>query len=138
MAPNFKFVPKDGNETSLNNIVKKNKLTILHFWSNGSIERDRIHGELVRAYSKYKSKGLEIISVSLDANPEKWTRVIQQDKIPGYQTCDFKEEEGPIAQLYKMDPKSTVNVLIDQDGKIVAWDVDGPALFGYLYQIFGE
>jgi hypothetical protein len=137
-APNFNFVVKDGGENSLNDVIKKNKLTILHFWSNGSIDRVRIHNELEKAYGKYKLKGLEVISVSLDANPEKWKRVIQQDKIPGYQTCDFREEESPIAQLYKMDPKSTVNILIDQNGKIVAWDVDGPALFAYLYTIFGD
>jgi peroxiredoxin len=136
--PNFNFVPKDGSESSLNDIIKKNKLTILHFWANGSLDRVRIHGELAKAYSKYKSRGLEVVSVSLDANPEKWKRVIKEDKIPGYQTCDFKEEEGSIAQLYKMDPRSTVNILIDQNGKIIAWDVDGPALFGYLYKTFGE
>jgi peroxiredoxin len=137
-APNFNFQIDDGKISSLNEVYKKNKLTILHFWSNGSVERARIHHELSEVYQKYQNKGLEIVSVSLDANPDKWKKIIQEDKIPGYQTCDFKEEESPIAKLYKMDPKNTINILIDQNGKMIAWDVDGPKLFGYLYRIFGE
>jgi peroxiredoxin len=137
-APNFTFVSNDNNSMSLNDIVKKNKLTILHFWSNGSVERARIHNELQTAYKKYKVIGLEVVSISLDANPEKWKKAIKEDKIPGIQSCDFKEDESPIAILYKMDPRNTVNVLINENGKIIAWDVDGPAFFGHLYTLFGE
>lgn len=138
MAPDFTFNTVDGKAQNLKEIVQKNKLTLLHFWSNNSTERKRIHGELSEAYKKYHNKGLEVISVSLDANPEKWKRIIKDDHIPGYQTCDFKEEESPIAILYKMDPKNTVNILIDQNGKMIAWDVDGPKLFGHLFNLFDE
>jgi peroxiredoxin len=137
-APNFTFVTNTQKTISLNEICKQNKLTILHFWSNSSRERKRIHQELTEVYKKYQDKGLEIINVSLDANPEKWKRAILEDKIQGYQTCDFKEEESPIAKLYKMEPKSAVNILIDQNGKLIAWDIDGAKLFGQLYEVFGE
>jgi peroxiredoxin len=136
-APEFTF-EADNKSYLMTEVVKKNKLTILHFWSNTSVDRKRIHAELSSAYNKYRTKGLEVVSVSLDANQEKWRKVIQEDNLPGYQICDFKEEESPIAKLYKIDPKWTVNILIDQNGKMIAWDVDGPALFGYLFKIMGE
>jgi peroxiredoxin len=137
-ALDFSFTAADNKQMSLNEVIKNNKLTILHFWSNGSLDRVRIHNELQQAYKKYKNKGLELISVSFDANPEKWKRAIQSDKIPGYQVCDFKEEESPLSKLYQMHPLSTVNILIDQNGKMLAYDVEGPALFGHLYRFFKE
>lgn len=137
-APDFGFSTIDGKALHLNEIIQKNKLTVLHFWSNGSTDRKRIHGELSEAYKRYHNKGLEVVSVSLDANPEKWKRIVREDQIPGLQTCDFREEESPVAQLYKMDPKNTVNILIDQNGKMIAWDMEGPELFGYLFELFGK
>jgi peroxiredoxin len=137
-APDFDFTSADKKQMSLNQVIKNNKFTLLHFWSNGSAARKEGHKELEEAYNKYRSKGLEVVSVSFDGNENKWRKIIQQDRIPGIQTCDFKEEESPLVKLYNVDPRSTINLLIDQNGKMIAWDVDGPALFGYLYKIFGE
>jgi len=137
-APDFNFAIADKQQMNLGQVIKKNKITVLHFWSNGSARRKEDHKELEEAYKKYHSKGLEIVSVSFDGNENKWSKVVKEDNIPGYQTCDFKEEESPIAKLYNVDPRSTINLLIDQNGKMIAWDVDGPSLFGYLYKVFGE
>lgn len=138
LAPDFSFQTSGNKTMKLSDISKNNKCTIVHFWSNGSANRREIHKDLADAYQKYHSKGLEVVSVSFDGNEVKWKRGIQEDKIPGMQTCDFKEEESPIAKLYNVDPRSTINLLIDKNGKMVAWDVDGPALFGHLYKLFKE
>ncbi len=138
IAPDFTIEPEDGDAFRLSEIIEKSKLTVLHFWSSGSADRIKIHEELANAYKKYKNKGLEIVSVSLDANPIKWKRAVNSGGVPGIQFCDFMEEDSPIAKLYKMNPLNTINILIDESGKMIAWDVDGPALFGHLYRSFGE
>lgn len=137
-ALDFNYSTPEEKFVSLSEVVKKNKLTILHFWSSRSIDRKRIHKEILDLFQKYHKQGLDVVSISLDANPNKWKQALQEDKIPGYQICDFKEEESIAAQLYKMVPKNTVNVLIDGNGKILGWDIDGAKLFGYVYRIFGE
>lgn len=137
-APDLSFVSSEKKEGRLSETAKRNKLTILHFWSNGSADRKIIHKDLAEVYKKYHTKGLEVVSISFDGNENKWKKIVHEDNIPGIQTCDFKEEESPYLELYKIHPKSTINILIDQRGKMIAYDVDGPALFGHLYRIFGE
>jgi hypothetical protein len=137
-APNFNFITNNNISSSLKKITDGNKLTILHFWSNASNNHQKYHDELSNIYQKYHSKGLEVISVSLDANQNKWKKVIQEDKIPGLQTCDFKEEESEPALLYNIKPRDIVNILLDRNGKIIAWDVDGSELFVYTKKLLGD
>lgn len=137
-APNCTFKASTDKEIDLQSIFLKNRITIVNLWSNHSIDRKRIHGELAEAYRKYHQKGLEVVSISFDANEGKWKKVMEEDAIPGYNFCDFKEEESPAAKLYRVDPKDTVNVLVDSTGKIIGWDIDGVMLFTNLYQVFGE
>jgi peroxiredoxin len=139
-APDFSFKTPDNKLSSLKKISQSNKVTILHFWSNQSDFADlgKYHKEISDLYEKYHLKGLEVVNVSLDANPIKWKRTINEQNIPGFQICDFKEEESEPAVLYKITPKDITNILIDPNGKIIAWDVEGPQLFAYLYSIFKE
>jgi peroxiredoxin len=137
-APDFSLTDSNGKKISLNEIIKKNKLTVLHFWSGNSKDRARIHNELVTAYKKYRNKGMEVVNVSLEGNEQVWKRVINSDRIPGYQYCDFRMAGGDVAKTYKIQSDWTVNILIDQSGKMIGWDVDGMAFFGHLYKIFGE
>ena len=138
VAPDFQIASDKGESNSMKKIVEKNKLTILHFWSNESPERQTIHNELMSIYKKYHGKRLEIINVSLDSNPDKWKRIIKEDNLLGYHSCDLKEEEGEAAINYKIRPKDIVNILIDQSGKIIAWDLDGPQLYALMYKLFGD
>lgn len=133
-APDFSFVNQNGETNTLKKVVEKNKLTILNFWSSKADRRIQVHKELFNAYKKYQKKGFEIVGVSLDGTSDRWRKMIL-NKIAGLQTADFRIP----AQLYKVDdPKFPVSVLIDENGKILAWDTDGPELFGYLYRIFKE
>jgi peroxiredoxin len=136
-APDFKFTTDAGKTITLKDVIKNNKVTILHFWSNGSVQRNRIQDELVNVYKKYKSKGLEVVSVSSDFNVNQWKNAVQVGKLPGYQIFDQKQDML-ISEMYKIDPQWTINILIDQNGKMLRFDADGPALLGYLFQLFGE
>jgi hypothetical protein len=139
-APNFQFTTSDGRVKYIQEVAKTNKLTLLYFWSFDvrSDTRYPVNNELAQIYKKYHSKGFEIVNVSLDANQQKWKKIIVEENVPGYHTNDFKEEEGEAAMLYKIRKKDLYTILIDKNGKIVSWEVYGPEFMAYLYKTFGE
>jgi peroxiredoxin len=82
---------------------------------------------VVAAYEKYHAKGFEVVGVSLDNDRSAWLQAIDQLKMPWPQMSDLKGWESAGAALYNVH-SIPANVLIDQQGKIVAKDLRGDAL----------
>lgn len=60
----FKSKDVDGNEISISEIVKKNRLTVLDFWSIWCSPCLKTSEELKSIYEIYNTKGLEIIGIT--------------------------------------------------------------------------
>ena len=70
-------------------------------------------------YEKFSSKGLEIISISLDTEKGDWLRAIAKDKLVWINVSDLNGWETKIAKDYFINsiPQS---ILLDKDRKILA------------------
>ncbi len=68
-APEFTLLDMDGTRTSLSDF--KGKVIILDFWATWCPPCRAEIPHFVELYSEYRKKGLEVIGVSLDSNPEK-------------------------------------------------------------------
>ena len=88
-------------------------------------------------YDKYKAKGFEILSVSLDEAKERWLKAIQDDKLTWKHVSDLKGWSNEVAQMYEVQgiPKT---FLIDPEGKIVATDLRGPSLEAKLAEVLNR
>ena len=82
---------------------------------------------LVSAYAKYKSKGLEIVGVSLDQTADAWKSGIKQLKITWPQMSDLKYWNCEGAKLYAVS-SIPHTVLIGKDGTILARGLHGEEL----------
>lgn len=78
-------------------------------------------------YNEFHKKGLNIISVSLDDNPEEWKKAIAKDGLTWTQVSNLKEMKDPIAIQYGITQIPTT-FLLDSNGKIVAKDLDTESL----------
>jgi peroxiredoxin len=76
----------------------------------------------VALYNEFKSKGFNIISVSLDKEATKWKDAILKDKLTWTQVSNLKEMEDPIAIQYGIELIPTT-FLLDASGKIVGIDL---------------
>jgi len=105
----------------------KGKVVLLDFWASWCGPCRVTNKSLVKLYSKYKDKGFEIFSVSLDDEKLKWKNAIKQDKISWLQVNEGGGWDAKTAIAWEISAIPT-SYLIDKDGKLLAMDLEGKEL----------
>lgn len=123
----FSMDKPDGTSVKLSDFVSKNKYTLVDFWASWCGPCRMEMPNVVEAYEKYKSKGLEIVGVSLDNNKESWTKAIKDLNMQWKHMSDLKGWQSEGASLYGVR-SIPATVLINQEGKIVARNLRGEEL----------
>jgi len=123
-APNFSAPTPSGKELALNDVL--GKVTILDFWAAWCKPCRAENPNVVRIYNKYKDKGLNILSVSLDRNADDWKKAIQEDGLDWNHVSNVQYFDQ-IAELYNVNAIPAIFIL-DDKGIIVAKDLRGEAL----------
>jgi len=134
-AQDFTQPDVDGKMVKLSDY--KGKYVLIDFWASWCAPCRRENPNLVKVYEQYKSKGFEILGVSMDkaADKAKWLKAIADDKLTWKQVGDLKGWENEAAAKY--DVKAIpMNFLIDPSGKIIAKELRGAALEAKIKEIF--
>lgn len=136
-APNFTSKTLENKTFRLTDEVRKHDYTLLNFWASWSRKSREENPELVKIYNKYNKKGFEIIGVSLDEDNALWKKAVKEDKLSWTQVCDFKKWESSSAQTY-MIKEVPSNILIDREGKIIAFNLSTEELAMQLKELTAE
>jgi len=135
--PSFSLPDKDGKMLALDNFVGYNKLTLVHFWATNSAFRKDFDNELRKVYKMYHAKGLEVVGISSDSYLDQWNETLTQENYIWPNVIDAKGRkfvDTVYHELGSLERENTTNVLLDKNGKIIAWDVTGPELQWYLWK----
>lgn len=124
-----------GENIQLAPIVQKNKYTLLQFWASWCVPCRREIPLLKSIYSAYHPKGLAIVSFSLDDNRINWEKASEKENFEWYNLSDLKAFEGSIMKNYPVNG-IPANVIIDQNGKIVASNLTGDDLEQKIQTLF--
>lgn len=130
----FAMDTPDGKTIKISDFVSDNKYTLVDFWASWCGPCRAEMPTVVKAYDDFHDKGLEIVGVSLDTEKSDWVSAISLLKMPWPQMSDLKGWECAGAQLYNVRA-IPANVLIDQQGKIVAKDLRGETLLQTLEEL---
>lgn len=134
MAPDFKAPTPNGKWVTLKESL--GKATLIDFWASWCSPCRQENKNVVTLFKEFHSKGLNIISVSLDENKGSWTKAIEEDKLSWTQVSNLKEMKDPIALQYGVTQIPTT-FLLDTSGKIVAIDLWGDELKAKVKELLG-
>ncbi|MDP9080811.1 MAG: AhpC/TSA family protein [Bacteroidota bacterium] len=132
-APLFTQNNAGGKPVSLASL--KGKVVLLDFWASWCEPCRAESPNLKKQYELYKSKGFEIISVSVDNVKSRWLGAIKEDQLPWLQVSDLKGWNNAVARLYGITGVPAF-FLLDRQGRIIDKDLRGEALNKKLAEIF--
>ena len=97
----------------------KGKVLLLDFWASWCGPCRYSNKHLVKMYNKYKDKGFEILSVSLDDQKNDWKKAAAKDKITWMSGIDPGGWEAMTARKWQVDA-IPASFLINKNGDVVA------------------
>lgn len=109
----------DGEDFTLSQFIGKAKIIILDFWASWCPDCRKENPALVEVYKKFKDKGLDIVSVSLDTDANAWKKAIEKDNLNWKNhVSDLQGWNNAVAQEYTIAfiPQ---NLILDENGVIL-------------------
>ena len=124
----------DGKTLKVSDYVGKNKYVLIDFWASWCGPCRAEMPTVVEAYTKFHDKGFEVIGVSLDNDKDAWVKAIEKLQMPWPQMSDLKGWESEAAATYHVQA-IPANVLLDQQGNIIAKDLRGEDLLNKMAEV---
>ncbi len=114
----------------------RGRYLLVDFWASwcGPCRVENPH--VVEAYHKFKDKGFHILGISLDrpGEKDKWLKAIHEDKLAWTQVSDLNFWKNAVAVQYGIMSIPS-NLLLDQEGKIIAKNLRGDELTKKLEEV---
>ncbi|WP_400077489.1 redoxin domain-containing protein [Winogradskyella sp. R77965] len=129
----------DDNSIPLSKLVK-DKATLLSFWNPTIGTSKQITRALIPVHQKFKNKGLQIIGISKSNSPRKLLRIkenIQQENLEWLTLIDVNSNEK-IWDKYGVIDSNNANILIDENGRIIAININAEELNVELETLLGK
>lgn len=128
-APEIRMPNTEGDTATLSSL--RGKVVLIQFWASWCRTCRVQNGKLASTYKSYKNEsfdigeGFDVFSVSLDTDPELWKAAIKNDNLswPNH-VCDFMKWKSTVVDDYNFTYLPH-NILIDQNGVILAKGVNG-------------
>ena len=134
-APDFTVISIDGKPIKLSDY--KGKYIMLDFRASWCGPCRMENPNVVKQYSVFHPKGLNILGISLDTSKTNWQGAITHDQLNWSHASDLKNFEGPTERLFHIEAIPS-NFIIDPNGIIVAKNVRGADLEDFLKKTFNK
>jgi len=132
-APEFSLPNPGGKSVSLSSF--RGKWVLLDFWASWCKPCRAENPFLADLNSRFKPRGLQIFSVSLDGDRESWMKAMVQDQMNWAHASDLNGWKSSAGKLYGIN-SIPASFLINPEGKIASKNLRGQQLLEKLKEIF--
>jgi peroxiredoxin len=132
MAPEINFPDTSGKPFALSSL--RGKYVLIDFWASWCGPCRGENPNVVKAYNEFKDKNFTVLGVSLDSNKRDWIDAINADKLTWNHVSDLQNWNSAAVNLYNFN-SIPYNVLIDPQGKIIAFSLRGDELENKLTEV---
>ncbi len=115
-APNISFESIEGRNFKLSAMEKP--VTLLLFYASWCGHCQQSVPAIYEVYKKYRSKGFEVVAISLDEDKEEYNSFLAQKRYDWINYCDYKKWESPLVKKYNIYATPTM-VLVDNNQTII-------------------
>lgn len=130
----FTVADMKGDSIKLSSL--KGKVFLLDFWASWCNPCRYSNKHLVKMYKKYKDKGFEILSVSLDDQKNEWKKAAAKDKITWMSGVEPDRWDGMAAIKWQVDA-IPASFLINKNGDVVAINLEKDDLEKKIKELLG-
>ncbi|AMS27009.1 hypothetical protein AEM51_08250 [Bacteroidetes bacterium UKL13-3] len=124
-APDIVLTDPFGKSIALSSL--RGKYVLVDFWASWCKPCRMENPNVVRMYNRFKTKGFDVFSVSLDDNKDAWMKAINDDKLLWTHVSDLKKWNASVVSSYNIE-SIPFTVLLDKEGKIIAKNLRGAEL----------
>jgi thiol-disulfide isomerase/thioredoxin len=126
VRPQFPLKTIEGKEFNISTL--KGKIVLVDFWASWCGPCRKENPKIVAMYKKYKSKGFEIVSVSLDEEYKKWEEAILSDGLSWpHHISDLGGWQSYVIREFGIS-SIPYTMILDRNGLLLAQGLRGPEL----------
>ncbi|MDO6853628.1 TlpA disulfide reductase family protein [Cellulophaga lytica] len=114
----------------------RNSYLFIDFWASWCAPCRKQSPELLKTYKIYKTKGFEILGVSIDQNKEQWLKAIEKDQLTWQNVIDTYGVDSNILNAYDATTSIPVNYLINKEGIVIKNNITTTELKEFLKNEF--
>ena len=114
LAPNFSLKSNHDENISLKRVVAANEVTLVNFWATWCPPCRKEIPDLNRIYGEFRKRGVEILAVNLQEDPETVKTFVRENKM---EFPILFDNEGKVGRNYQIYYIPTTFVL-DNSGRI--------------------
>lgn len=133
-VPAFTLPDREGKEWSDGQLREGKRCVLIDFWASWCGPCRKASPLLKALYEEYASRGLEIISISIDKDEAAWHKALDEEQFPWHNLWDTRKV---FSEKYKGQAIPTF-VLVDADGIVVNDQMDATTLRAAIEEQLGN